>query len=51
MTYINCIHCGRRTEIYQVERELGQVDCDNCGYSNELTDVRLNFLMIWKGKI
>ena len=43
-TYINCIHCGSRTEIYQLEREIGQADCDNCGYSNELTDVRLEIL-------
>ena len=43
-TFINCIHCDAELEVFDEDREDGQVDCPHCGYSNELRDNRLE---IW----
>lgn len=44
-TFLRCIHCDKKLEITDQAVALGDVECDSCGYTNELTDSRLE---IWE---
>ena len=40
--YLDCLHCGAKLEIEKIDYKLRQVDCNACGYSNEMNDIRFN---------
>lgn len=45
---VKCLNCEKYLVAQKEELAEGQIDCRYCGYSNELTDIRIKW---WDTKI
>lgn len=41
--FIKCIHCGLEIEVLDKDREIREIYCPECGYTNEFDDIRIEF--------